>query len=33
MFNYLFARLPKHIEEQREQARRNASNGGAHGGH
>jgi len=33
MFNFLFARLPKHLEEQREQARRNASNGRAHGGH
>jgi pyruvate dehydrogenase E1 component alpha subunit len=31
MFNYLFARLPKHIEAQREEALRNASLGGTHG--
>jgi pyruvate dehydrogenase E1 component alpha subunit len=31
MFNFLFARLPKHIEQQREEALRNSSLGGAHG--
>ena len=32
MFDYLFAKLPRHLQEQREQARRYSSAPGAHGG-
>jgi TPP-dependent pyruvate/acetoin dehydrogenase alpha subunit len=33
MFDFLFERLPKHLQEQREQARRYASQNGKHGAH